>query len=251
MNEDRVAECAILSLQKHKPFSAIRLGDGEGRILLWPDGITREQINKHLVFWFGYHSGILNSDLRAWKRMLQVAVSRADAVGFYHGEERNRYWRAVQENIELRADVIECENSLHRELWEGDLLQDIVHAAQHVVLVTCRDVPRGDGVEIISIPEEGHTSGERSNHPERFGEFCTMVHNSAAPGTLVLVGGGLFGKIYCDVAREAGAVALDIGSVFDALAGVKSRSYLTGELKRYTIEVANASADSDLQEGGS
>ena len=42
-------------------------------------------------------------------------------------------------------------------------------------------------------------------------------------GALVLVGAGIFGKIYCDVARNHGAVALDIGSAFDLMVGLMTR----------------------------
>jgi hypothetical protein len=42
-------------------------------------------------------------------------------------------------------------------------------------------------------------------------------------GKLVLVGAGLFGKVYCHTARQHGAVAIDLGSAFDILAGLNTR----------------------------
>jgi hypothetical protein len=39
----------------------------------------------------------------------------------------------------------------------------------------------------------------------------------------VLVGAGIFGKKYCAVAKQHGAVALDLGSAFDILAGKRTR----------------------------
>lgn len=245
MNEKQVAERAIACLDAGTPFSAIRLGDGEGRILLWPSGITRAQLNRHLRFWFGSVNSIMNRDIAAWKRALLLAVSRADVVGYYHGEERNHYWRAARDLVHTKPDAILCENRLHRDLWDSGLLTEIMAAAQRIVLVTCRDVPREEGTEVILIPEEAHTLGARNDHPAMFAAICTAVQkHHAAPGILFLVGAGLFGKIYCDVARQAGAVAIDIGSVFDGWAGVQSRTYLTQEQKRYTIEgEANASAD--------
>ena len=41
--------------------------------------------------------------------------------------------------------------------------------------------------------------------------------------SLVIVGAGVFGKIYCHAAKSSGAVSLDIGSAFDILAGLQSR----------------------------
>ena len=42
-------------------------------------------------------------------------------------------------------------------------------------------------------------------------------------GTLVLVGAGFLGKLYCQAAKNSGAVAVDFGSAFDILAGVVTR----------------------------
>ena len=42
-------------------------------------------------------------------------------------------------------------------------------------------------------------------------------------GAIFLVGAGVLGKIYCDVIKEKGGIAIDIGAIFDAWANVKSR----------------------------
>lgn len=39
----------------------------------------------------------------------------------------------------------------------------------------------------------------------------------------MLVGAGFFGKIYCHTAKMNGAVAVDLGSAFDVLAGLSTR----------------------------
>ena len=43
------------------------------------------------------------------------------------------------------------------------------------------------------------------------------------PGMLYLVGGGLYGKLYCQLIRSQGGVALDLGSLFDAWLGLPTR----------------------------
>ena len=197
-------------------------------------------INRHLDFWFGYHGTIKNRDLKNWQTRLLFAVEMADAVGFYHGSDRSKFWRAPAQLVSTRPDVIECENRLHRDLADSGLLTEIVKAAKSVVFVTCRDVPRDESTQVIWLPEEAHTGG-RNDHPDRFPEICTAVQKLAGPSVLFLIGGGLFGKIYCNVAQVNGAVAIDIGSVFDALAGVKSRSYLQNLQIRDTMTETNAS----------
>ena len=43
------------------------------------------------------------------------------------------------------------------------------------------------------------------------------------PGMLYLVGGGLYGKLYCQLIKAQGGIALDLGSLFDAWLGIPSR----------------------------
>jgi hypothetical protein len=59
---------------------------------------------------------------------------------------------------------------------------------------------------------------------ENYQLVMNEITNLSGPGVLVLVGAGLIGKIFIDCARSNGAVALDVGSVFDYLAGRKTRS---------------------------
>ena len=47
--------------------------------------------------------------------------------------------------------------------------------------------------------------------------------NQDLRGKLVLAGAGLFAKVYCHAAKLNGAVAIDLGSAFDILAGLETR----------------------------
>jgi hypothetical protein len=46
----------------------------------------------------------------------------------------------------------------------------------------------------------------------------------SGPGTLVLIGAGVPAKVMADQARQAGAVALDVGSLMDYMIGQKTRT---------------------------
>lgn len=230
MNELAAALAIRSSLEHRKPFSAIRLGDGEGRVLLWPGAISREMMDKHLMFWFG-HTEISDAQLNTIKGLLLRAAWNANVVGFYQGADRSKFWRAPQKLVAIKEETLICGNDLHRVLWDQGLLGLLMTQAETLVMVTCRDIQlqRHDYLT-IQIPEEAHTSGQRNDHFERFPEIRHQIWTASRPGVLVLVGAGVLGKIYCDVAKEAGAVAVDIGSIFDGLAGVESRSYLTKQL---------------------
>ena len=246
-----VADLVVQSLGAGAPFSAIRLGDGEGRLLLWPGGISRTKLGKHLRFWFG-RDDFTDGALRGLRFRLVNAIRDADVVGYYHGASRNRYWRAPAEYIRteilLKDDTVISDNALHRWLWGIGALDRIIQQADRIVLVTCRDVPFEDvfkkHASVIKVPEEGHTGKQATDHVDLFSEICEEIRDVVCGGCLVLVGAGILGKLYCHVSQIRGAVALDIGSLFDGFVGIKSRSYLTTDPKSYIlVEEANERAD--------
>ncbi len=100
-----------------------------------------------------------------------------------------------------------------------------------VGLVGCRDlaipIQEAFGVgEVRSWFVRGETQypGEvtEPHWPDGFNRVMDTL-SVAYPGQLFLVGAGILGKIYCQRIKSLGGVALDVGSVLDAWAGVVSR----------------------------
>jgi len=234
---DRIEQRAIFALRTGTPFSAIRLGDGEGRLLAWPGRITRPELDNRLCYWFG-HADLTDLEALMLKVDLMRAMFGADVVGCYQGEERNRWWREAATRVALlrtyKPEVMLAGNDLHRELWASGGLDRIIAEASRVVLVTCRDVcdrfqeRYGQAPDWIVVPEEAHASGQINDHWQLYqGGYKTAIVKRIKPGVLTLVGAGVLGKVYCHAVKMAGGVALDIGSIFDGWAGrLDTRSYL-------------------------
>jgi hypothetical protein len=220
-----VRDLAMVNLLSRDACCVVRFGDGEGRVLLWPDNISRQEIDRHLLFWFG-STDFSDEQIDHWRCLLHDVADAADVIGYYRGMDRNRYWRAPA-SVLCRSNVIVGENRLHRDLLTGGYLNALIDEADRVVLVTCRTgVDIGRPASIIPVPEEAHTLGRANGHVSQFPAIRQEVKARSGPGVLVLVGAGLFGKIYCMDAKEYGGVAIDIGSIFDVWAGVQSRSYI-------------------------
>jgi hypothetical protein len=81
--------------------------------------------------------------------------------------------------------------------------------------VDLREVPR----QAILTSDPGADTG---HWPGRFRELRAELR-TVEPGTLWFVAAGTFGKVYCDVIRSAGAIAVDIGHTADVWAGVRTR----------------------------
>jgi hypothetical protein len=79
-------------------------------------------------------------------------------------------------------------------------------------------------IDFIDVPVQGciPDSFESSHYAARFDEVCHRLSRDLQ-GCVVLVGAGLFGKAYCDIAKQHGAAAIDLGSLFDALCGLHTR----------------------------
>ena len=59
--------------------------------------------------------------------------------------------------------------------------------------------------------------------PGRYRELMRELQ-TIEPGNLWFVAAGMLGKVYCDVIRDAGGIAVDIGHTADVWAGVRSRA---------------------------
>ena len=84
-------------------------------------------------------------------------------------------------------------------------------------------VSRG-GFEVISLPFAGPYQLRLPRMPNFLASFEKMLRHDLA-GSLVLVGAGPWAEFYCTVAKQRGAVAVDIGSGFDLLSGRNTRPF--------------------------
>jgi hypothetical protein len=86
---------------------------------------------------------------------------------------------------------------------------------------------QGPRVHHISVPgEAAHTDGSEvavRHYPDGLERALAELKLSSVAGTLVLVGAGLLGKVVCGETRRQGGIAIDVGSLFDAWAGLHTR----------------------------
>ncbi len=119
---------------------------------------------------------------------------------------------------------------LHLDLV--DRLPDLLALGDRIIIIAGRAELSGvfaerlgDRLEtFLPVPVQGFVANSigESHFGHRFGEIRRFLERDLS-GYLVLVGAGLFGKIYCDLAARRGGVALDLGSLFDVLCGLHTR----------------------------
>lgn len=85
---------------------------------------------------------------------------------------------------------------------------------------------------ILIPPEKGRLSASNMLDGDHLEHFFAPISEKckAMEGQVVLVAAGFLGKIYCALIKEAGGVAIDIGSLADFWAGYSTRAKTTSSL---------------------
>ncbi len=247
-------------VQQRFPAALIRVGEGEGNALglAMPGPLHFVQLNCFNAT-FSAQTGIalLEAEARIFGGMIREALMSADIIGFRAFGRDSRPNSELEQipNLISRGDIRGALGMLYaREFLEAALargnfrdkiltsawihlaliphLVEILSVPSSVIVITGKTelkdhFQRRLGKRLrsfIAVPDEGSpiSSDADSHYRKIFPQVINALKNDLH-GTLVLVGAGLFGKIYCHIAKQNGAVALDLGSAFDILAGKKTR----------------------------
>jgi len=265
----RVLELLVTELVNARPFSLVRLGDGEGLLLsITEDSPTQDiqYLQQHLGPAAGSRGYLL--DLR--DRML-TAVRGASLIGVrddivgvdfppeYLGLEKGVFLdlfrarfrlREVEKNLalhgarriallhrclsglDLEPEHGYCSAWVHYDLQLAGGMAELLRGCESIGLITSRGqladrLREQFGLEVRHYGLPGMYR-DLETSPDRHGyvnglEAILDQQLVEAPGMLFLVGAGLYGKLYCEHIRSQGGVALDVGSLLDAWAGIPSR----------------------------
>ena len=212
-------------------LSMVRLGDGEGRLLGFPEIVDKPELDVSLQIWFG-RTDFDPDDLAALAVELRAATRGADIVGLPRPSQAELpEYRPVFDALErfglLNHGPLLTDAAIHRYLQIGLFYRDLLDRLPFCGLVTCRDLApevarvfRIGRVEQYLIPGEAKYPGPLAGEhfPARFRELRATL-TVPFQGAVFLVGAGALGKIYCHWIKERGGIALDVGSICDAWAG--------------------------------
>ena len=251
-----IAELLKSRLIEGTPTSLVRVGDGEGNALGMTRGAVHPvQLESFNVQFFSQLGTTLREDeARVFGDKIREAVCAADLIGFRSSDAPKPEFKMISDHL-ARGLIVATLGMLYaRALLQDELTSgrfrdklitsawihlalipyicDIMDVAKDVIVITSRDMLRphfetrlGKRLRsFITVPAEGYrpSSDEDTHYRKTFPGVLDAL-NTNLQGTLVLVGAGLLGKLYCNTAKDSGAVALDFGSSFDVLAGMSTR----------------------------
>jgi tetratricopeptide (TPR) repeat protein len=248
------------AVAERKPFSLIRLGDGEGALLARSTYPDAEQFDKllttnrtdFLMRWFGTHAGEPTKSIETLTRDLRTAIDDADIVGIPEGGWWRRELRLASTRglpslgaVLLHARTLSadrlCHHEINRLLDRNGNLDTVLSGHKRPIAVIgphpgidtyVRERFLVPDVRAIRIPARQadlaslpYGRDERCHYPDVFAEVCDAIAE-LPDNSICLVGAGPLGKIYCARAKAHGHIAIDLGSVFDTWIGVSPRFYV-------------------------
>lgn len=234
-------------IEEKTPTSLIRLGDGEGTILGYPDFVERKRVNNFFKTWYG-KTDFSEEEALLHHRLLKQAITTADIVGLPRVKQLNKSpnWAVVEKSL-IEYDLISprhviTDAAIHRYLTFALQYRGLLKNLPFLGIISCRDLSvvlsdifNIEEVVHYSIQGESNFPGseQQPHFPERFNELQEKL-SVPMRGAVFLVGAGVLGKVYCKWIKNRGGIAIDIGSICDAWANIPSRTkHPIHKLERY------------------
>jgi hypothetical protein len=260
---DDLLEILIIALKEQKPYSMIRLGDGEGRILGYPSVFETEiYLNQVLTYQFGrgvlkelelvFGSGYLDHSMVELKSFITNAISNADIIGapsWLHFRaditEKNIIPLAAQSvcleyaEMQFSRGAKIFDHFIFKPFHQAGFFNKLLKNVDKLNIISHTDI--SDRIEKyfdlkeckhIKIP--GHQSFMKTNelhYPVVYKDVIKKI-NVVHQGDLFFVAAGYLGKYYCNYIKNNGGIAIDIGSIFDGWSGIGRADSIKKEEQR-------------------
>ena len=246
-------------MTKKIPTSFIRLGDGEGNYLEYPDFFQQyKESDQKMIQYIWWKEAKIDQD-KYNQQIIETyrsAIQNADVLGVIPVQrltnnlevclnygQLNSHLRGVfgvmhsTMHLPFKAKILtSCHAHTDFEMWDcyHALLKDIdtIHVIScHSKLVDYIKERFGiKTVHLHKIPSEKKYQ-EMFGYEESIDHFPTIFEelstdlSKKSKGQIFLVAAGFLSKIYCNIIKENGGFAMDIGSVVDQWLGYFTRSH--------------------------
>ena len=267
LGQREVTTRILEAVSARRPFSLIRLGDGEGAFLrlgagdeaAYPNLYDANRDNR-MAMWFGADFPWRKNGFFEETHHLAEAVHNADIVAVPDLAWLSNAYRIMSlSGVPSLANIVRCFSgattstanafanaSIAKELHLQGRYDEIFRVAKRVSLISCLpDLPALlrahfglEEVTFIQIPGEqgsrkalGENVTYGAHYPDVFNTLQSALRKPWA-GEVVLVAGGMLGKLYAATIKQNGGIALDIGSLADRWSDKKTRP---GDDPRYKL----------------
>lgn len=235
-------ENAVIQKQ---PLSFVRLGHGENRVLGYNYSFSKEDADHTTQILFG--EKFSHQILDELSYLLKQSFANADIIGapIFRGFDSRSDLKIVDNTsyIHMRdlnglQNIFLCDVNVHLKAFRTQKFGELLKSIKHINIIASRKVDDiiFNALKVpthqIYIPTEHAFSDNDTNrtpikgkhYPEYFLKTMDHIKKNVKPGCFYLVGAGILGKIYCNEIKKHGGIAIDVGSLIDGLAGLKTRT---------------------------
>ena len=241
LSPGQVAQILTNSAKLSRPFSLIRIGDGEGRLI----SSNYTELDSNLCdfqcqWWFG--RTITKYEKQALSQLLDDGIANSDLIGIPGLQSIcNEIPEGTSSNQKIPANPMgrillfrRYGDLLNRKLLTSACIHQSLNQSGWLIpflqrfkvngfigysnkLATLLKANYGlESFTFFQIPGESQCHGkyETDHYPHIFHTVCNEISKISTFG-IYLVAGGVLGKYYCSKIKECGGLAIDIGSVAD------------------------------------
>ena len=248
------------ALRNRRPYSMVRVNDGEGGFIhLSVDDEARyaalyrvNRVNWHHII-FGDDKLLYDRDFIAVTREFTDRLREADCIGAHHywslqseyawGSTRNvpcifnivRKLELMHERGEVDPGAVTlCNPQINQHLLFDGYLEPSIKSQTRIGLISAHPGLQSALKERFDLSEVIYhrTPGEAMVHSGLEKEPIASWHGRIShelkqvePGMLYLVCAGLFSKLYCQMIKDAGGIGLDIGAGGDIWVRAPTRGH--------------------------
>jgi len=245
LNHKQITELLCKARDNKYPYSLNRLGDGEFMILKYPTYAEKKQCKERIDRWFDVDK-LDDLQINAIRNNILVAYKNTNILGVPDNIEIKKYpkWK----NFVSICNKLGLLNKNQNLFYFYDIkhlnYKKILNGQKVIYCITCRNI--GDklksafnvgGVKSFLIAPEKYAFLKslrsqyrkwkgKKHYPDLYNEILKWLSDIDVAGKIFLIGAGGLGKIYCNHVKDRGGIGIDIGSLFDAWAGIYTRPYL-------------------------
>lgn len=260
------------SIEKRTPFSLVRCGDGEGNVLFWHlysetlGIVSNESMKKIMSIMFGRNS-VDQSCYRNFYDGISLAIINSDYLGLPTIDQLNATFKKLEnigcEKIDIRGVlgylgvwdwVLKNSNQFsrkkiipaHAHLQLVSYFVELIVKAGNISIITCYEglldkiksvSGVSEGREYIIPPQACNINGtpEQIHYPNVYEQIKSDLESDLS-GHLFFISAGLLGKLYCNIVKKSGGMAIDIGSIADVWMSTSVRAYHSeGYVKQHAL----------------
>jgi len=246
-------------IAKKIPTSFIRLGDGEGNYLAYPDFFQQyKEADQKIIQYIWWKEAKLNRDKHNQQiiEIYRTAVQNADILGVIpeqrlisnlevclNNGQLNSHLRGVfgvmhsTMHLPFKAKIL-TSSHVHTDFEMWDCYHALLKDIETIHVISCHSelveyIKERFGIKTVylhQVPCE-HKYQKMFGYEESIDHFPTVFEELStvlpkkSKGQVFLVAAGFLSKIYCHIIKENGGFAMDIGSVVDHWLGYFTRSH--------------------------